>query len=290
VMLALAVATHLAVHKPSHVFAEGWGLAAGSLQLAGRYDEAAAAADRALAADPGWAHALVQKANVASRRGDAAAAEEALRAAVAASPDYQQARLGLGMLLARRGEHPEAEEHLRHALSVVPGDTQALGELAGVLLARGEVAEAGELYRRYVQVERGNADAWLTLARLDGAARRPREGAEHAARATAVAPDRADAWLLLAMLSLDAGDAPGARRALAEAERLAGADTPQVMLAHALLARLERRPAEAEERLKAALRRYPGFREAAELLLRDAAAQGRRAEAEAFLATLPGAG
>jgi cytochrome c-type biogenesis protein CcmH/NrfG len=107
-----------------------------------------------------------------------------------------------------------------------------------------------------------------------------------AAKATAAAPDRADAWILLAMLSLDAGDTAQAEKALVSAERLAGPDAPQVSLGRAMLDRLQGRPESADRRLRAVLQRNPGFAEAAQLLLANAAEHGRRAEAEAFLAGL----
>jgi tetratricopeptide (TPR) repeat protein len=286
VLLAVTVVTRLREHAPSHDFSEEWGLTAASLVLLERYDEAEDAVERALAENPGWAHALVQRANLRLRAGDAAGAEEALRAAVAVSPDYQQARLGLGMALARRQDLAGAERELRHALSVIPGDARVLAELGQVLLASGKVEEAGSIYRQLVEKEPQRADAWIALARIEGAARRPAAGAALAAKATAAAPDRADAWILLAMLSLDAGDAAQAERALAAAEKLTGPDAPHIALGRALLDRLQGRPESADRRLRDALQRYPGFAEAAQLLLANAAEQGRRAEAEAFLAGL----
>jgi tetratricopeptide (TPR) repeat protein len=137
-----------------------------------------------------------------------------------------------------------------------------------------------------VDKEPQRADAWIALARIEGASRRPAEGAAMAAKATAAAPDRADAWILLAMLSLDAGDTAQAEKALVSAERLAGPDAPQVSLGRAMLDRLQGRPESADRRLRAVLQRNPGFAEAAQLLLANAAEHGRRAEAEAFLAGL----
>lgn len=286
VLLAVAVVTRLWEHEPSHDFAEEWGLAAGSLLILERYDEAADAVERALAENPRWAHALVQRADLRLRAGDEAGAEEALRAAVAESPDYQQARLGLGRVLARRHDLAGAERELRHALQVAPGDARVLAELGQVLLASGKVEEAGPIFRQVVEKEPQRAEAWIGLARLEGAARRPAEGAAMAAKAAAAAPDRVDAWILLAMLSLDAGDAAQAERALAAAERLTGPESPQVSLGWALLDRLQGRPESADRRLRAVLERNPGFAEAAQLLLANAAEHGRRAEAEAFLAGL----
>lgn len=288
VLLAVAVVTRLREHPPSHDFSEEWGLTAGSLFLLERYDEAAVAVDRALAENPGWSHALVQRANLRQRAGDAAGAEEALRAAVAASPDYQQARLGLGMALARRHDLAGAERELRHALWVVPGDPGVLAELGAVLLSSGKVEEAGSIYRQLVEKEPQRADAWIALARIEGAARRPAEGAALAAKATAAAPDRPDAWILRAMLSLDAGDTAQAEQALTAAEKITGPDAPQVAFGRALLDRLQGRPESADRRLRAVLQRNPGFTEAAQLLLANAAEHGRRAEAEAFLAGLRG--
>ena len=49
-------------------------------------------------------------------------------------------------------------------------------------------------------------------------------------------------------------------------------------------------PAAVDQLLRATLARYPGFQPAAALLLANAAEHGRRAEAEAFLASLRAGG
>jgi tetratricopeptide (TPR) repeat protein len=65
----------------------------------GRYSEAMAALDRALALNPGHAAALNQKGILLRERGEFAAAEQAYRSAIGADPGYAIAHYNLGVLL-----------------------------------------------------------------------------------------------------------------------------------------------------------------------------------------------
>ena len=130
----------------------------------------------------------------------------------------------------------------------------------------------------------------LALARIAGARQHPQEGLALARRAVELAPDDAQAWLVLAHLALDTRDLPTAAQALDRLAALLGADHPQVALTRALLLRAQGQPAAVDQLLRATLARYPGFQPAAALLLANAAEHGRRAEAEAFLASLRAGG
>ena len=258
VLLAVAVVTRLREHEPSHDFAEESGLTAGSLQILERYDEAADAVERALAENPRWAHALVQRANLRLQAGDAAGAEEALRAAVAASPDYQQARLGLGMALARRHDLPGAERELRHALlggsrrreRAGRARRSAVGERQG---GGGRARSSGQL------VEKEPQQAEASIARA--ASREPPGG-----------PPREPPWRQRPRPRHRTAPTPGSswpccrstpatrrrrRRRSPPPRSFTGPDAPHVSLGRALLDRLQGRPESADRRLRAVLQRNP---------------------------------
>jgi tetratricopeptide (TPR) repeat protein len=289
VLAAGLLATHLRRHDPSHDLAEEWALTATSLANSNRTAEARQAVARALREDARSALAWEQDGLLRWRDGDAPGAERAFNTAARLEPDFERARFYLGVIARRRGEIGRAIGELRRALWLSPYDVPALEELGEVLLEQGNTQEAAELFRRVIALDAGNAAAYASLARIEGAARHPREGMELAARAAQLEPEKADTWLLAAMLALDAGEAATARESLGNAQRLLGAEAPAVGFGWALLDRLEGRPEAAEQRLRAVLQRAPGFQPAARLLLASAAERGRRAEAEAFLSSLPGA-
>jgi tetratricopeptide (TPR) repeat protein len=250
VLIVAAIITRLWQHAPSHNFSEEWSMTAASLQALGRTAEAQEAVDRALAADSQSPLALLQSGQLRLQAQDFPGAEKAFANAVRISPNYHRARLDLGIAYKRRND------------------------LEGAL-------------RELVKIQPDNYRAWLSLARLEGAARDPKAGVEMASKAVEIDGSQSEAWMLLTMLALDAGDAPTADRALTQAERLMGADNPAAGFAHALLDRLHGEPEKADARLKDLLRRYPGFQQAAQLLLANASDLGRREEAESFLRSLP---
>ncbi len=132
-----------------------------------RFDEAAAALERALALDPGCPGALVQLGRASAFQGgyDEAAAQYAL--ALEADPSYAPAMTALGKLHAFRGRHDEA-----------------LAAFEGALAA---VAEGGA----------EEADALLGLARLTAQASRDPDGFQRAealyGRGLAITPENEQA-------------------------------------------------------------------------------------------------
>jgi len=287
VLIVAAIVTRVWQHAPSHNFSEEWSMTAASLQALGRTAEAREAVDRALAADNQSPLAWLQSGQLRLQAQDFPGAEKAFANAVRISPNYHRARLDLGIAYRRRNDLESALRELRQARWVIPDDPQTLQELAEVLLEKGELDEARSLLRELVKIEPDNYRAWLALARLEGAARNPKAGVAMASKAVELDGSQSEAWMLLTMLALDAGDAPTADRALSQADRLMGADNPGAGFAHALLDRLHGEPEKADARLKDLLRRYPGFQQAAQLLLANASELGRREEAEAFLRALP---
>jgi Flp pilus assembly protein TadD/4-amino-4-deoxy-L-arabinose transferase-like glycosyltransferase len=291
VLIAAVIVSHLRTHAPSHDLAEEWSMTAASLQTLGRSDEARQAVDRALAEDPGSALAWVQDGRLRLEAQDAAGAEKSFATAARLAPNYQRARLDLGMAYKQRGDLDGALRELREAARLSPDDPAALSELGQVLLAKGEVEEARTALRRATEIapdDPAAAPAWLALARIEGAARNPKAGVELASRAARLEPESPEAWMVLGMLALDAQDAAVAEDALRHAESLSPG-APAVGLGQALLARMRGDHEGADRLLRELLQRYPGFQPAAQLLMANAAEQGRQAEAESFLRSLPAA-
>lgn len=286
VLAAAILVSHVRDHAPSHNTAEEWSMTAASLQALDRPDEAKLAVERALVEDPGSALAWVQAGRMRLDAADLPGAEKAFETAARLAPNYQRARFNLGVAYKRKGDLDAALRELRQSLWLAPGDPSSLTQIGEILLARGEVDEARKTWLQLVEKDPRNAPAWLALARIEGAARNPKAGVEMAKRAAEADPSQAETWMILAMLALDAGDAGTAENALDRAQGLLGPDAPAVGLGRAMLDRLRGNPEGADRRLKEILRRHPGFQQAAQLLVANAAQHGRRAEAEEFLRTL----
>jgi tetratricopeptide (TPR) repeat protein len=289
VVVAAVLVSQVRDHAHSRNTAEEWALSASSLQMLGRNEEAKAAVRRALEEDPRSALAWVQEGRIHFAEGDLDRAGGAFERAVEISPDYQLARLMLGQARRRKGDEEGALRELRRSLWLVPDDPGTLAELGSLLLSRGQAKEAADHLRRLVAIDPANTGATLALARAEVAAGRPREGVETASRAARRAPADPEAWLVLARLATEAGDVPRAREALSRARAILGPLHPAVDLGWA---RLESRQGEheaADRRLRELLLRNPGIEAAEKLFLENAAGLGRRAEAEVFLASLPGA-
>jgi predicted Zn-dependent protease len=112
---------------------------------AGTPERAAAFLDGLLEGEPGHPQALLLRAALAERAGDAAAAEADLRALAAARPDLARAHLGLAEFLLRRGgegAEAAAEAALRAGLAAVPEDPALRFRLATLAERRGETRAA----------------------------------------------------------------------------------------------------------------------------------------------------
>ncbi|HYG62614.1 MAG TPA: tetratricopeptide repeat protein [Thermoanaerobaculia bacterium] len=286
IAVAAWLAGHLWNHEPSRDFTEEWVMSGQSLENEGDLAAAESAYRRALERSPESALAWNGVGKVRVKQGDLAGAEEAFTTATRLDPAYSRSYYNLGIAYRAAGNVERAVAAFRRAVELAPDHVAAMTELGTLLLARGEVMEADTLLRKVVAMDPNNAAANLGLARLEGAAQRPESGVPFAERAVAGAPDDPEAWITLSMLALEAKNAAAAERAVRRLEELMGTDAPGVVLQRATLARLQGRPADADRELRALLQRDPRIEPAARLLLLNAAEQGRRAEAEAFLREL----
>jgi tetratricopeptide (TPR) repeat protein len=127
---------------------------------AGRYDQAAAAYEQAIAGSPDSAFLFRELAGVERRKGDATAALRHLRKAVSLDGSDARAWFQLGELLDEQGDHSGAVEAFGRALALEPGDEAA----ARLARARGldELGRLPEAYRAIptvLQISRGDLAA-----------------------------------------------------------------------------------------------------------------------------------
>ncbi|SMF71171.1 tetratricopeptide repeat-containing sulfotransferase family protein [Allosphingosinicella indica] len=191
----------------------------------------------------------------AVRRGDLAGARAAAEAAVAAQPGDPAAREMLGDVLCRTGRAGEGAVHLRAALEAAPGREDLRMKLASALLMVGDLAGAEGVCA--ASAAPGSAD----LLRMHGYALhglgRAQEAAEVYRRLVTLVPQDAEGWNNLGNALRDAGDAAGAVAALQKARGLRP-DMPPITfnLGIALAAAGDLEPA--RETLHAAATAMPG--------------------------------
>jgi tetratricopeptide (TPR) repeat protein len=89
-------------------------------------------------------------------------AEAALRSATRANPAFAEAWYNLADLLDDQGRSEAAVECLRKALSAAPDYADAMFNLALLLQRKGAYADAADLWRRYLASDR--ASEWAARA------------------------------------------------------------------------------------------------------------------------------
>jgi tetratricopeptide (TPR) repeat protein len=281
---------HLRRHEPSHRFGEEEAFTAASLLALGEIDGAEGASLRAQleAAESslGW-DGLGQ---VRVRQDRKQEAETLYREAIERDPSALRPRAHLAELLLSQGEVEPALAELEALLAVNPIYQPALDRIAELEAANGRLDRAREHWQRLATLGRGHASAWRRVGQIDGARGAYRSGLEAARAAIALEPDRPDGWQLLGFLAAEAGELATAREALAQLRRLApdAATSAPVALLDAAVDFLAGEHDGADAKLRAILVESPGAGQARALLLRNAAARGRREEAERFLRSLPG--
>jgi arylsulfatase A-like enzyme/Flp pilus assembly protein TadD len=144
-----------------------------------------------------------------ARRLDDAAA--AFQDALAANPKMGAAHNGLGVVAFERGDLPRAEELVRKGLELEPGLRTGRFNLARIREARGDVPAAETLYEQEVATYNDNGRAWFNLAQLRRG-RGDREGYLGTLRhAIEKAPDFGAPYWYLAREELGAGRLDAAR-------------------------------------------------------------------------------
>ncbi|HSA20905.1 MAG TPA: tetratricopeptide repeat protein, partial [Myxococcota bacterium] len=254
--------------------------------------EAVAAAEQALADDPGlsacWS-LLVELQR--ERLAPAELRELLLRWARSPGAGERRADLWLEIAeLARAAGEPRAHlEALRGAVEAAPERLEAWRRLAAALAEQGPVDAWAQALQRCFELEPQpveRAELAFQLGRLVEERRADAAGAaEHYARCLDLDPEHPGALLALARHHLRLGGDEEAERLLV---RLASQGEPraEVLLLRAEVAERLQRPAEALEHLRRAAALSPDDRRTAQRLAASLAAAGREAEALAALERL----
>ncbi len=143
------------------------------LSWAGKTDEAARAAERALALLSDDSESLFILSIEASEWDEHPRAVALLREALRVDPDWPKARLNLGVELARMGRLEDARTEYLRVLELAPDHPSARFNLAHVLAQLGHPEEAIVAYRETLTMNPKDEDARRLLAQLTGEAWKP---------------------------------------------------------------------------------------------------------------------
>ncbi len=185
----------------------------------GRFDQAAAAYRRAIAAKPASPQAHNNLGNTLQTLGDVAGAEAAYRRALELHASYPAALINLGGLLQAQGKLPEAAAAFGRAAALVPNDPQGHFHLGLVLQAQGKLEAAATAYRRVVALGPNLANGHGNLGVVLQLLGRPSESEAAYRKALALEPETAARLVGLGLALQDQGKVDEAessyRRAIA---------------------------------------------------------------------------
>jgi tetratricopeptide (TPR) repeat protein len=247
----------------------------------GQLDEAMAAYDRAIELRPGFAQARVNRGLVHGEQGRYAAALEEFDAALELRPDLPEAQRGRGRALRARGRAAEGLEALRRAHRSQPGDLETVESLARALISAGRPREAADVLAGGLATATvPSAALQHLLGRILAQQRRFAEAAEAFRRATELVDAPAQAWVDYATVRLVERRPEEAADILREALRRLGDDAAvHYLLGKALLEAGSGDPGEALPHLERAMQLDPDNAMTANDLAAVYEHQGRLAEA-----------
>lgn len=206
-----------------------------ALLAAGDLDAAEQAFRAVRSAVPGASWGELGLGKVARRRGRFKAAARHLRSSLAADPRRRETRYLLAMTERQLGNAARAEELLRaieeaeastladpmmEAVLALFRDTRTMIRTANQRLAEKDYRTAERLYMEVLRLDPESYEAHLNLGVLHGLADRNLEAAEFLERAVAIDPDRADAYALLTIAYLKTGRAEQGLQQLERALRI----------------------------------------------------------------------
>lgn len=248
-----------------HVLAE-------ALKKSGAPDEALRYYARAVELRPEFVLPRGGQARLLAQAGRFAEARAAADAALARAPDHGPAHELLAQLAAREGRAAEAIAHWQQAAAGAPNDARLRYELAGALARAGRGPDAETVYLALIAAEPGQTRARFYLAELWRRAGRATEAIAQYREIVRLQPDHYVAHNNLATALAAAGELEAAVAHYQAARRDPAAPAEVHHNLGVTLLRLGRR-AEAEQAFVAALRTRPDFAPARAALeeLREAA-------------------
>jgi tetratricopeptide (TPR) repeat protein len=189
-----------------------------------RLEQALLSYDRALALKPDLAAVLTNRANVANELGRVAEALAGYDKALALNPGEADACNGRGNVMRKLDRLPEAEEMFRRAILLKPNGVEAHCNLGSLLINTGKPDQAEAVFRRAVALNPNFVAALhnlgITLINLD----RSDEAEPVIRRALALDPQLADAHHNLSLALMQSGRLDEAREAAERAITLAPRD------------------------------------------------------------------
>ena len=140
-------------------YAPGYNNLGAALRAAGRVDEAVARYQQALELKPDFASASYNLANAQLEQGKAGDSVESFRRSLDANPDSVEARNNLGIALARRGDLTAAMAEFRAALAIDDRSVHAHRNLGNLLIDAGRRAEGMSHLERAVRLAPAEPEA-----------------------------------------------------------------------------------------------------------------------------------
>lgn len=168
-------------------------------------------AEAALARRPGWPEAKLAVGIARLKTGNAASAEEMIRAFLKQSPDHPAATAQLGVALVALGKFDEAQGVLTRALELQPNDYDAVFAMAQLFERTEKNEEAVAEYRKAADIKQGEAAPLIAAARLNVKIARHLLAIALLDKALARAPKSAEALSLYGDALFARGDKKGAR-------------------------------------------------------------------------------
>jgi choline-sulfatase len=235
-------------------------LLAGEDSEAGRYDEAAAKVQQALAADPEIVEGHSRLGNIYTKAGRHAEAVAAYQRALALDPEHLLSTYNLALAYRALGKLPEAIVGFERSQQLDPRSGRAHFQLGDIYMQQGDPARALAVLEKGLglDVDRAPflvklAEAHLELKQWDPAERALRE-------AVTLRPDVPRGQYNLALVAEQRGNAAGARAAY-EAETAANPKNYGAQFNLAKILVKEGRLADATMRFRAAVEARPEFAE-----------------------------
>ncbi len=192
------------------------------MEAAGRFEEAVAEYLRAIEAEPGEPHAMVNLISAYGALGRNDEAEAAYADACALNPELEEAHYNYGVVLGRRQDYTGAEAAYRRALSINPYSSDARVNLGDALEKLGQGDTAEEQYRKVLEHLPGHRLANFRLGLLLHRRGQMEQALEHFRAAVLVRDAQAARYLVvLARAERGAGRPAAATRRSREARELA---------------------------------------------------------------------